>query len=229
MVLWGKHPESKMGTTRKKFEAAFRLLLDASYYSSTTKRPIWDYAVELSCLQKAGLTYNDLRWLSCQGYLKHAKEVTIQEDDGRDFRPSGNMTFGRRTCFVLTDEGLEFAENLQIPQNASEEAFSRPLDELHRTEIKPIWHDIRRELWFGQSLVKRFKWPAINQEMILMVFHEEGWPTRIDDPLPPKEEVDTKRRLNDTIKSLNRNQAAPLIRFRGDGTGEGIIWEVPTS
>ena len=134
MELRGEHSVGKMGMAKNRFEAAFRLLLDASYYSSTTKRSIWDYAVELSCMQKAGLTYNDLRWLSCQGYLRHANEVTIPEDDGRDFRPSGNMSFGRRTCFVLTEEGLEFAENLQIPQDASEETFSGPQDEHHPTE-----------------------------------------------------------------------------------------------
>ena len=36
---------------------------------------------------------------------------------------------------------------------------------------------------------------------------------------------DPKRRLSDTIKCLNRKQANSLIHFRGDGTGEGIVWE----
>jgi hypothetical protein len=74
--------------------------------------------------------------------------------------------------------------------------------------------------------VKRFKWQAANQERILTVFEEEGWPARIDDPLAPSPAIDTKRRLSDTIKCLNRKQANALIRFRGDGTGQGVIWEL---
>ena len=61
--------------------------------------------------------------------------------------------------------------------------------------------------------------------MILSCFQESGWPVRIDDPLPPQAEQDSKRRLSDTIKCLNRKQVAPLMHFRGDGTGEGVIWE----
>ena len=34
-----------------------------------------------------------------------------------------------------------------------------------------------------------------------------------------------KRRLHDTIRSLNRNQKEGRLRFKGDGTGEGIVWE----
>ena len=57
-----------------------------------------------------------------------------------------------------------------------------------------------------------------------MAFEEESWPPRIDDPLPPHPDLMPKRRLHDTIKSLNRNQKNHVIRFMGDGTGEGIRW-----
>jgi hypothetical protein len=62
--------------------------------------------------------------------------------------------------------------------------------------------------------------------MILSVFDEENWPPRIDDPLPPSKRINTKQRLHDTIKSLNRNQKQRLVRFLGDGTGEGVRWEL---
>jgi hypothetical protein len=77
----------------------------------------------------------------------------------------------------------------------------------------------------GNLVVKAFKLPSPNQETILAVFEEEGWPPRIDDPLPPNPELVVKRRLHDTIKGLNRNRRNCLIRFLGDGTGEGIRWE----
>jgi len=90
----------------------------------------------------------------------------------------------------------------------------------------PKWNVERRELTVSGTVVKRFRWPAPNQEMILSVFSEEGWPSRIEDPLPQGKGLDPKRRLGDTIKCLNRNQNVNLIRFRGDGTGEGILWDI---
>jgi hypothetical protein len=64
------------------------------------------------------------------------------------------------------------------------------------------------------------------QEAILIAFEEERWPPRIDDPLPGSPDLLPKRRLHDTIKSLNRNQKNRLVRFMGDGTGEGVRWEL---
>jgi hypothetical protein len=78
----------------------------------------------------------------------------------------------------------------------------------------------------GEKVVKEFKLPASNQATILMTFEEDGWPRRIDDPLPPALNCDPKHRLHDTIKNLNRNQKISLLRFMGDGTGRGILWEI---
>ena len=52
---------------------------------------------------------------------------------------------------------------------------------------------------------------------------------RIDDPLSPKLDQDPKRRLHDTINSLNRNQKRPLVRFLGDGSGQCVRWEFISS
>jgi hypothetical protein len=82
-----------------------------------------------------------------------------------------------------------------------------------------------RILSFNGKVVKHFKWQAVNQELVLVAFEEENWPVRVFDPLAPHPALDAKRRLSDTIKSLNRGQENALIRFRGDGTGEGVIWE----
>jgi hypothetical protein len=68
--------------------------------------------------------------------------------------------------------------------------------------------------------------PSPNQEAILDAFQEEGWPMWIDDPLSPLPDQPPKRRLHDTIKGLNRNREMELIRFRGDGTGQRVAWEI---
>ena len=90
----------------------------------------------------------------------------------------------------------------------------------------PRWDPARRELWLGDFLIKRFRQPSPNQERILAVFQEEGWPPSIDDPLPYQADQDSKRRLHDTIHNLNRCQRNCLIHFSGDGTGERILWRL---
>ena len=62
-------------------------------------------------------------------------------------------------------------------------------------------------------LVKKFKVPAANQELILAVFEGQAWPARIDNPLPPLPDLERKRRLVEAISRLNRNQKRQLLRF----------------
>jgi hypothetical protein len=95
------------------------------------------------------------------------------------------------------------------------------------SESRPVpkWDPNLRELWLGDRLVKRFRVPASNQELILTVFEEEGWPESIDDPLPPEPNIDPKHRLQATVKSLNSHQVVSAIRFHGNGGGRVIYWE----
>ncbi|MFO0820863.1 MAG: hypothetical protein U1A77_23145 [Pirellulales bacterium] len=222
----------------------------------------WDLAVEIIRLRAAGVTETDLRWLVRSGYVIHAREVTDLQEDGRNFLPSGNLSFAERTCFVLTATGAEFARMVvegeafwapEIARGSAESGiaaangtrtdprwFTRVDAHVGRQRpglalneggnghssppFVPHWDGDRHELRVGGELVKRFKGAAANQESILAAFEEEGWPPRIDDPLPPQVEQDSKRRLNDTIKCLNKNQRQKLICFHGDGTGEGVLW-----
>jgi hypothetical protein len=89
----------------------------------------------------------------------------------------------------------------------------------------PIWDRAHRELRYRGQIIKRYRVPAPNQELILAAFQEEGWPEFIDDPLPPVDEQDPKHRLQVTIKSLNRSQLVSLIRFHGNGNGLQVHWE----
>ena len=92
--------------------------------------------------------------------------------------------------------------------------------------LKPQWDSGRRELSLGGRTVKHFLVPARNQELILSVFQEEGWPERIDDPLTPHQDIDPKTRRNDVIYRLNHKQCKCLIRFRANGTGDGVYWSL---
>lgn len=222
-----------VAAVRRRAEEALRLLAEARRYAQELERSEWDFALEIEALQKVGCTVSELRWLVCKGYVMHAREVTMVGESSRTFRParSAGLKFSRRTCFVLTDPGYQFASGLiACPSIGSPTPAEEPnLNGSDRKTVAaapyPKWDRDRQELRLGKVVIKQFKVPAANQERVLAAFEEEGWPVRIDDPLPPAGDQDPKRRLHDTINSLNRNQKRSLIRFVGDGSGQGIRWE----
>ena len=110
--------------------------------------------------------------------------------------------------------------SLQIPPLRLR--YATPLD----LGTIPNWDRETRTFMVGDYLVKRFRVPSPNQEAVLDAFQEEGWPRSVDDPLSPVPDQQPKRRLRDTIKCLNMNQANRAIRFRGDGTGQRVSWEL---
>ncbi len=93
-----------------------------------------------------------------------------------------------------------------------------------RRRSVPHWDTTSRTLWFGATLIKEFKVPAKNQELILAAFEEQNWPEGIDDPLPPAPGIESKRRLHDTIIRLNRSHKKRLMRFGGNGNGLAVKW-----
>lgn len=88
----------------------------------------------------------------------------------------------------------------------------------------PEWNGATRRLYFEGVLVKEFRQPAENQEIVLAAFEAKGWEVRVDDPLPPDAGPDVRDRLKNTVKGLNR-QKCPLLWFSRDGLGRGICWQ----
>jgi hypothetical protein len=213
------------------------VLADSHYYAEDVGTRNWDFAVAIAELRSAGLTDNDLRWLVAKGYVEHAVEVTNPGEQARSFRPAVGVAFGERECFILADRGLQLvlSGGCVAPGRADlrngHASTSSPMAPATTTVARvgavmvPTWDQDRQELRFGELLVKCYKVPAPNQEMILAAFEEEGWPSRIDDPLPPQLDSEPKRRLHDTINSLNRKQKNAVVRFLGDGSGQGVRWE----
>jgi len=209
--------------------SALQLLIQSYEFALTCQRDEWDFAVEIVSLRARHLNNNELRWLVCKGYVEHACEVSLAEEVGRRFCVEGELSFSTHSCFILTPDGAAFVNrNLQPvraetgvdPSRAGADWRSNPGAAI------PVWHAPRRELWVGAVLIKRFRVPALSQERILAAFQEEAWPERIDDPLPPVANLEPKRRLHTAIHSLNRNQKPPLLRFCGDGSGTGVVWEL---
>jgi hypothetical protein len=213
-----------------KFAPALALLLDSAMYAAQTSGDRWEFAVDMGQLKSLGLSDNDLRYLVRLSCLDHASEMTVVGNNGRQFQRTGDLFFTERTCFVLTPQALSAALGHVEKTPASHPAHSTTIRIVNGAEDDgalhvPDWDVERRILSIEGQTIKQFRCRAANQETILSAYQEEGWPVRIDDPLVPVETLDIKRRLNETIKSLNRSHSSRLIRFRGDGTGEGIVWE----
>jgi hypothetical protein len=126
---------------------------------------------------------------------------------------------------VLTPNGLTIAR--KFDQTTGVVCGQTPrVDPATNDYPLPHWDQTLRELRLGIALIKAYNQPSPNQETILAVFQEEGWPTRIDNPLSPRFHEAGKRRLHDAITRLNRHQQQRLIRFRSDNNGEGVRWAI---
>lgn len=189
----------------------------------------WDFAVELSELSKLGASKHLLRVMVCDGVIEHRREITQPGLPARMFEPEKDVVLTDRSCFVISEKGRRLLvpppqkKEMRMQQN---QPMNGMLTNGADSSPVPIWDMQRRELRLGSIVVKRFKWPASNQEQVLKAFQEEGWPAQIDDPLPPDPKICPKRRLHDTIKCLNRRQVNSAIKFRGDGTGQGVLLEI---
>ena len=209
---------------------------------------LWDFALEIDRLYAAGLTISELRWLVAKGFVEHGRESSVYGHPHRSFRPGAGFFFEDRTCVVLTPSGAAFAghflkEPIGSPPSAqpieaaslgsgataaheNEPAAANDPSESIDAAFQPRWNRARRVLSLDGTVVKRFRVPAPNQELILSVFEEERWPERIDDPLPASGGVDPRTRLHDAVNRLNGRQTNHLIRFHGTGTGTSVSWEL---
>ncbi len=210
-------------------QSALTKLAKAYHYSHELSCSAWDFAVELSCLEELGIERSDLRWMVLRGYVEHAPEIARNGSDERAFGPTGRLTFVESSCFALTLAGIKLAESVSQNGRGGLSASAQPPSSVRHgrscDHYQPYWDCERHEFRMGNLIVKRFNLSSPNQEMILMAFQEEGWPPRVDDPLPPDQDCDPKQRLRDTIESLNRHQRRPVVQFKSDTTGHGVLWE----
>jgi hypothetical protein len=72
--------------------------------------------------------------------------------------------------------------------------------------------------WRG-DIIRQFRAPAKNQKDLIEAFHRANWGRSIPDPFRDR------RTLDKTVTDLNKQLRQRTIRFRLDGTGEGVNWE----
>lgn len=211
-------------------EQALSLILRAYEYAQDANADPWQFALSIRELEIIGLATTDVRWLLLKNYASLGIETTIPGDTTRSFRTIPFTALNRHAYLVVTEQGashlrqrLSSESNSPAPEPHPDQSFIKS-----NGHVRPSWDPGRRELRIGPTVVKRYRVPAPNQELVLQAFEEESWPHSIDDPLPPVLEQDCQQRLRATIKSLNRSHLAPLIRFHANGGGEVICWDFLT-
>jgi hypothetical protein len=198
--------------------AAMAPLWKAFACAQDLKLDPWEFALPLLHLFDLGVDKRDLRWLVLHGYVAF-------RDRARRSRLSTNVAAGGDPRLMITETGV-MAAGLR-----GEGASWPPGGSANSAEILPFclrlprWDRKRRVLLFDECVVKRFRLPAKNQEAVLSMFEDEGWPPSIPDPLPFVTGHWPKERLHATIRHLNASHEDRLIRFRGNGTGEAVLWE----
>jgi hypothetical protein len=165
----------------------------------------WEFALPLRHLESLGINKSDLRWLVLHGY------VTFR-DRARRIQPATNVLACGNPGFIITEAG-------------ERSAHAETARKMNVRIGVPRWDAKRRQLSFDGYVVKQFRLPAGNQEAVLAAFEDEGWPPSVDDPLPFLPRRQAKERLHVTIRHLNTHHANQLVRFRGNGTGEAVLWE----
>jgi hypothetical protein len=208
----------------KVLKAVLALLLQAHESATAAQRDRWQFAMEIWALKEASLNNNHLRYLICQGYVEHRLEQTPSGAEKRSFRSSCRLMLRETSCFLLSEAGLKFARNLRLDV-ADVQLNGGPHGAVATPALIPEWDPDRRELRLGRLVAKRFRQPARNQETILAVFQEDGWPPRIDNPLSGHGGTNAVDRLHSAVKKLNHNTHA-FLRFRSDGNGLGVQWEL---
>jgi hypothetical protein len=202
---------------------AFHVLFDAYFAAVQVRKNPTDFAIALPLLSKQGISETVLRWLAANHLIEHRVPHASQAKEAGLCQLSTCANFTCASRFVLTQLGFGLALEVlwQAPCNHVER------EDGHLTVGAGIpRYDGVSILWLGEVVVKQFEVPAENQKLILLAFEEENWLPRIDDPLPGKSGINRKKRLNKAISGLNHAQTNPLIRFHGDGTGQGIAWEI---
>jgi len=182
-------------------------------------------AIDQSLLDHAGLGPESLEWLRKNNHVVDVTRRVVPRQRSNSNEPNGHAN-ERTSPVALTPKGARLIKKIfkNPPGAAAGNQSSGVADSMQG--LRPIWDPELRKLHVGNELVKHFRQPAVHQELIVTAFHEQHWPHRIDDPLPPQPGKNRKRHLRETIDNLNSHQASSLLHFHGDGTGHGVVWTI---
>jgi hypothetical protein len=185
----------------------------------------WQFAVNLHDLQLRGLSAPALHALLRAGLVLHGIERLDPDAADRSIQPVLHRHLSSVSCFILSEEGVHRACALLAQRDAAVTA-----DQLgpSAAALLPSFArnaDGSRTLSCLGQVVRVFRRFAPVEEKILETFEARHWPLWIADPLPRLDRGNPKIRLKQAITRLNDKQDPLLLRFHGDGNGQGVRWE----
>lgn len=166
----------------------------------------WDWL--LSDQEKESLGGN---WESFAEHYQRLGTVGIWMQLKRVSQPRAIVELARELGFLHESKARrllrELGENESLPS-------AEPLD-------RPVWDNETGELRLRGEVIRkvRLNRNPTNIQRILDAFHEEGWPSRIDSPLPGG--VDPKK-LQEAVRTLNQSLTA--IEFHVQEGGQAVRW-----
>jgi len=213
-------------------------LIQACHSLNLGDQDRWKSVVRLDAILQDQLDANEFAWLIGKGYVfaerqvgRNQPERTLGVGMGRALRPGHPWVWLTPARVALADYLLRCYAlvSRSIPQvdiwDHPGDPIPPPAFFLH-PELTPHWENRTYDLWAGPIPIKSYSRHAPNQMDVLDAFQQQGWPRRTESPLQCDDyEIDPQQQLHDTIRDLNRTLKLRIIRFRGDGTGKGVLWE----
>jgi hypothetical protein len=98
------------------------------------------------------------------------------------------------------------------------------VEEVFRPRDVPFYDREEKVLYWRGKVIKTWGREPTVQEPIVVAFEEQDWQHIIDDPTPRDTEKDSKVRLYETVKSLNRKLKRGAIRFYTTHSGTAVRW-----
>src|SRR5262249_28745339 len=183
------------------------------------------HAVNLRHFREQGVREPILLWMLFQAHVEHLQPGIAPQGDLP--HPVQSLCLREGSFFSLTERGESFANSLLADATlpSEQDGFEAAWNALLLGETTPRYDRWERLFTWGLHVLKHFRQPSVNQEIILCTAEELHWPAWFDDPLPRTVRRAPKTRLHDTIKDLNRRQTTYLVHFKGDGTGLRVGWE----
>jgi hypothetical protein len=224
-------PQARPATAEEllRFVIAYATLLTAALEAREQLRSPRSNPVPIDRLRRRGAGDDVLIWILYQGHCERLAVSPEELTDSNSARLArDNLGLRSNPAFALTESGEDFADRLLMSLLFSEgdEDFTRMWTMLNLGRFTPHYDTEHRVFSWGRQVIKCFRQPSPNQEIILSSAQELSWPDWFDDPLPRRGSTNAKVRLHDTIKDLNRRQQMALVQFKGDGTGTRVGWEL---
>lgn len=187
-----------------------------------------DNPVPLARLRRWGVRNTVLLWMYYRAHIEQREPLWNPSTGGQEWIVRGSTRIDEGSYFVLTRPGEAFADLFlaRVVAPLTDHDIDDAWATLLLGQLAPQYNRAGRVFRWGNHVLKHFRQPSPNQELILSAAEELDWPVWFDDPLPRGMVRNAKVRLHDTIKDLNRRQRIFLIHFMGDGTGTRLGWEL---